>query len=1255
MTRDPVAAAPVGIDPEHPWLGLSSYTEETRAYFHGRDDETAELARRVQRKNLTVLFGQSGLGKTSLLRAGLVPRLRGEGFCPVYVRVDYSAESPPPSEQIKQAILKATAAAGVWTRPGSAIEGESLWEFLHHRGDLLRDQDGRTLLPLLIFDQFEEIFTLAQADDAGRLRAKRFIEDLADLVENRPPVALEARLDQDEAAAEDYDFARADYRILIALREDYLAHLESLKGVMPSITQNRMRLARMTGEQALSAVMQPGGRLVSQEVAGSIVRFVAGGAELANAEVEPSLLSLVCRELNNVRLAQGRAEISADLLAGSRETILSEFYERAMADQPPGVRRVIEDELLTESGYRESLAEERVSKALAAAGASPDALAKLVDRRLLRIEERLDVRRVELTHDVLCSVVAASRDLRHEREARDEAERQLAAQREREAETHRTLMRTRKVAVVSAVLMLLAAASAVFGWVNYRRAHTADLAAQQARSDAEKLVGFLIEDFYAELEPTGRLETMGKLATLAVDYYDGLPPELLTGQTQVYRGMALIRAGGALLAADQVEAGMQRINQARELFERLQAEGDTSDGVTYGLALALFTPYAAWGPGGGPESRPTDLPRAAELLRPFLEGDDEARQARILYGDVLNYLSHAQEKEQALATCEEARSVLAALGAVTLEDLTAASVYADTADSQARHALSLGRLEDAERLEREVYEIAEGVLAKRPGDIRSMKNRALAADLLGRIAMRRQDFTAAAQYAARSEQAGEDLVRFNPTDLGTWVYWVRGGQQTAQILFRAGQGQRGDRETVVGRGTRPGREAALEPRTGAGVRMVRPRRAANGVRPGDRRRASVCRGCHGDRGGGGAVPRGQPAPDPGDDATARRTRVVVPPFRRVRRGVRPGVRRGPEPRAAAGGGRRYRCAPGQDRRTALAAGNRRRCGHPPGSLRGRRSGGAPPPGVAALRVRGPGEPCGSRAGASGSCARGARQGRGSGAGAGAGAGGLPGQETGRRDRHEFPARLRRGALCEHADPGARPRRTCGPAAGTGRGGRRAVDGVGRGQATARGTRTRALDRRGAQRACDLRSAAHRRRGRIMSIAARRPGSGFLTDGPAGRWLLSTSRRSPSPPRPRNSLNRQRLAAAGTEVAAFVVPSSRRGSTMFLNRPHGSRQGLRHALFVSALGCVIVLGSTGTSNGPRDGLDSATPSPRVTFADAAAGEQRTDDARPSSEKPGSASGSEPPRSPKRHERPRRKKSLELGIGEEEIVFARQLPA
>ena len=787
-TVQPDIATETTIDPENPWLGLSSYSEETRAYFHGRDEEAAELARRVQRKLLTVLFGQSGLGKTSLLRAGLVPRLRGSGFCPVYVRIDYAADSPSPAEQIKQAIFRATSEAGHWTRAGSAVEGESLWEFLHHRGDLLRDVDGGTVLPLLIFDQFEEIFTLAQADDAGRRRAQRFIDELSDLVENRPPADLEARIDRDEAAAEDFDFARADYRVLIALREDYLAHLEAVKGKMPSITQNRMRLARMTGAQALSAVVQPGGKLVSQEVAESIVRFVAGGSELQNAEVEPSLLSLICRELNTARQAQHKPEISADLLAGSRETILSEFYERALVDQPADVRRVIEDELLTESGYRESLAEERVAKALAAVGAAPDVLAKLVDRRLLRIEERLDVRRVELTHDVLCSVVRSSRNLRHEREARDEAEKQLLAQQERATETRRTLRKTRRFAMFAAGLMCVALVSAIFGWINWNRAKAADEQAQKARADAEKLVGFLIEDFYAELEPTGRLETMGKLAHMAVSYYDGLPEQLLTPQTQVYRGMALVREGHALLSKGDSVAGGKKLADAAEIFTKLRTAGDNGEQVALGLALAKFTHFTAWSVDGSPGSKPSYLPEAAELLRPFVESGDASRQAKLVYADVLNYYSHRQaKKEDGVAMCQKARAILVGLGAKDLTDLSAASVYADTADSESRHALYLGRVDDAERLSAEVYEISEKVLAQRPGDLRSMANLALAAGFLSSLAARRHDFPDAEAHAVMSESAGERYVSFNPANLGPWDYLIRGRAMTSTTQFEQGQ------------------------------------------------------------------------------------------------------------------------------------------------------------------------------------------------------------------------------------------------------------------------------------------------------------------------------------------------------------------------------------------------------------------------------------------------------------------------------------
>ena len=244
------------VDGENPWPGLSTFTEEQSAFFFGRDEEVRELLRRVERKALTVLFGQSGLGKSSLLQAGVFPRLRAENFCPVYVRLDHAPDALSLTEQIKGLVFQATASAGTWTKSGATVSGESLWEFFHHRDDCLRDAGGKVVTPVLVFDQFEELFTLGgAADPETRRRATNFIAELADLVENRPPASVEARLEDATADVEAFDFARADYRVLITLREDYLPHLESIKTTMPSLMQNRMRLTRMQAQRALEAVM----------------------------------------------------------------------------------------------------------------------------------------------------------------------------------------------------------------------------------------------------------------------------------------------------------------------------------------------------------------------------------------------------------------------------------------------------------------------------------------------------------------------------------------------------------------------------------------------------------------------------------------------------------------------------------------------------------------------------------------------------------------------------------------------------------------------------------------------------------------------------------------------------------------------------------------------------------------------------------------------------------------------------------------
>jgi hypothetical protein len=764
------------VDAQHPWLGLASFTEETRGYFYGREEEVAELARRVQRKPLTVLFGQSGLGKTSILRAGIVPRLRPEGYCPVYVRVDYSPESPAPSEQIKQAIFRATESTGQWTQPGVASEGESLWEFLHHRDDVLLDAGGRPVIPLLIFDQFEEIFTLAQADDAGRERAAQFIEDLADLVENRLPKALEAKLDHDDTITERFDFGRADYRLLIALREDYLAHLESVKGVMPSITQNRMRLARMNGQQALAAVLKPGGRLVSQEVAESIVRFIAGGSELRNAEVEPSLLSLICRELNNTRIAQGRAEISADLLAGSHDTILAEFYERALADQPAAVRKVVEDQLLTESGFRESLAEERLVKAFADAGAAADALATLVNRRLLRIEERLDVRRVELTHDVLCGVVKASRQLRLEREALEEAERRLAAQREREAATRRALVRARQIAAGCAALAVLALGAGIFGYVGMKRAQEAEALAQRtqqlaeaARGESERLIVYLLDDFYRELEPVGRLEIVGELAKRAIDYYQGLPVELRSTETQRNQALAQARYGAVLRNQGRIVEARQMLDASVPTLDELRAKGDSSEVTAIGLALGLMAQARLASSGDGdPVAALEQAARAVDVLRPGAEAPGASVALRRAYAAALTQLGFIEQRggrnEAALTTLQAALDAYRSIDGLKADNDAAAN-FAITSGWLMDALDAADRPADALKVGDEARQVASQVLERQPTHMLALRARALLSSNVARVSestLQQSLRLAAADDAARDWLL---LSRIDPTNV----------------------------------------------------------------------------------------------------------------------------------------------------------------------------------------------------------------------------------------------------------------------------------------------------------------------------------------------------------------------------------------------------------------------------------------------------------------------------------------------------------
>ena len=475
------------IDAERPWPGLLPFTEDSRMFFHGRESETDDLFRLIERDPLTVLFGQSGLGKSSLLNAGVFPRLRRAGYLPVYLRLNLDPAAPVLIGQVWQALIDECVYHEVSASP--ILQGDGFWRYLHRPGTQFLNPHGRPVVPVLAFDQFEELFTLGRQTPKQAARTELLLQQLGELIENRLPPALESELTNHPELLDRFDLLRQNIKMVFTFREDYLAEFEGLKTLIRPIMQNRMRLTPMRGDRAAAAIQQAGSGHLSEAVAARIVRFVGGATRsdtgrLEEISIEPALLSLVCRELNEQRIARGQAEISADLIQGENtQQIIAQFYSQGFAGLDIKVRHFVEDRLLTSAGYRDSCA---LDNALAEPGVSEAAIQSLVDRRILRREERGGLVRLELIHDVLAMVAKASRAARREAESLEAAQLLLAKHRRRQ----------RIAGAWAAVLvMILVAVSwlAVFAMRGRKEAVAAELRAVSAQQQADQQAKLAVE------------------------------------------------------------------------------------------------------------------------------------------------------------------------------------------------------------------------------------------------------------------------------------------------------------------------------------------------------------------------------------------------------------------------------------------------------------------------------------------------------------------------------------------------------------------------------------------------------------------------------------------------------------------------------------------------------------------------------------------------------------------------------------------
>lgn len=486
-------ASDLHLDEDNPWPGLAAYDETARRFFHGREADSAELLRLIKLSPFVALYGKSGLGKSSVLQAGLFPQLRAERFLPVYLRLDYTA-SQPVLQQAALRLREEIKAAGADAPPPDA--GEGLWAYLQRRDWPIWTADNFPLTPVLVFDQFEEVFS--RGASAEHMNA--VLETMADLAGDRLP----APMAQNREAVRRLNLQSQQYRLVLSFRSDFLADVEAWEKQANLPRRESLHLTALSRERAVDAIEQAGAKVLEPGVAQGIVDFLLtreGNSEGRpssgrNNEVEPVLMSLCCTQLNSRR--KRPAKIDAALLNTVGEGILKGFYEEALAGMRPEVSVFIEENLIQGERFRNSYARDA---AVSKENLTEDELNLLTKRRLLRVDPQGGEPRVELIHDRLVGVVREARDARRalerQQQEREQAEQQASALREQaerdakakydrqrleQAEDERKrVARSRNVLAVAAVLLVVAVGWAVY----FARAETrAAQAAKAAFADA---------------------------------------------------------------------------------------------------------------------------------------------------------------------------------------------------------------------------------------------------------------------------------------------------------------------------------------------------------------------------------------------------------------------------------------------------------------------------------------------------------------------------------------------------------------------------------------------------------------------------------------------------------------------------------------------------------------------------------------------------------------------------------------------------
>ncbi len=202
-----------------PYKGLKKFEPEDKDYFFGRDQFLTGLVNELEHTNLILLLGASGSGKSSVVRAGLIPWL-SQKWRSKFVNLTFTPDQDPFESLYASLLTK-------YKQSEATIAHQGKVETLTQVVKTLKQPESQWLL---FIDQFEELFTISQAE-----KRKQFINSLVQLVKTKD----------------------RSVKIIATMRADFLDRLSPYPTLIRATDKHRPMIAEMQPDELRLAIEQP--------------------------------------------------------------------------------------------------------------------------------------------------------------------------------------------------------------------------------------------------------------------------------------------------------------------------------------------------------------------------------------------------------------------------------------------------------------------------------------------------------------------------------------------------------------------------------------------------------------------------------------------------------------------------------------------------------------------------------------------------------------------------------------------------------------------------------------------------------------------------------------------------------------------------------------------------------------------------------------------------------------------------------------